>query len=630
LVKVKKLKNLSFSKEQLAVFVAAFAIIGGYVLMSSHAAGSTANVFVSPNGSDSGVNCKRFASPTSNPDAGGTSLCATADKALSMANSGDTVQLIDGDYGVKLSANNHNFANQVTIKGGSGVNNNVRLRHGLEIDNSNNIMVQGVTAIPADDAGADVTLKGSSNITIDQISMNGRDSGDGCDGSARIDTDGDSVRDSCPSGVATVHGSQFYARNNDTNVALQNSNIQLCGKGASCIWGGPGLTLKGNTFAHCANCDNIRGSQGFKIIGNSFLDSDFGDCPGDNAQHTCVHLNDIQIMGGRDWDIENNFFTPQAYDETAGNPLKAGKTLWTPVFIGPVGGNADYIKIIGNLFSAKAPGIYFETGCSGICDQDTAIGPTDYYMKYCMNGSQANVCPPRHVQIINNDLMGVTSSDNDAASITFPGWTNGVIAAQMETHDPAAVPVVANNIIANPNSSSNICTAGKTTGPVMNFINNVTSGPAGCVAASGTLKLAGIPPTVKDDAVYRNVSNYAPTSSSTSLINQAAANPAGCGCVPATDYLGNARSGAPDVGAIEFSGTQSSAPIVSLTASKNNVISGQSLHGHQQPGRRLERLKKHGWRLRNLRIDYGKYNLQLKLYWPWRQRFGYRRRDSPG
>jgi hypothetical protein len=95
---VKDLRQFNFSKTQLAIFILVFACIGGYILIASHAAGSTANVFVASNGSDTGTNCKRFATAQANPDSGGTTLCKTFSKAYQLASCGDTVEAENGSY----------------------------------------------------------------------------------------------------------------------------------------------------------------------------------------------------------------------------------------------------------------------------------------------------------------------------------------------------------------------------------------------------------------------------------------------------------------------------------------------------------------------------------------------------
>jgi hypothetical protein len=92
------LKAKSFSKPQLLAFIVVFACIGGFILLHSNAAGTTANVFVSASGSDSGTNCKRFTTAQTNPDAGGTTLCASFSKAYQIALPGDVVEVESGNY----------------------------------------------------------------------------------------------------------------------------------------------------------------------------------------------------------------------------------------------------------------------------------------------------------------------------------------------------------------------------------------------------------------------------------------------------------------------------------------------------------------------------------------------------
>src|SRR5581483_6644970 len=57
----------------------------------------SANIFMSTTGSDTGSNCKRFATATSNPTA--STVCASMAKAISLAQPGDIIQLEPGSYG---------------------------------------------------------------------------------------------------------------------------------------------------------------------------------------------------------------------------------------------------------------------------------------------------------------------------------------------------------------------------------------------------------------------------------------------------------------------------------------------------------------------------------------------------
>jgi hypothetical protein len=85
------------------LFIGIVGSIGLVYVMNRHpypvqALSNSANVFVSPNGSDSGVNCKRFASVTTDPDSTGASLCKTFQKAYQVANSSDTIEVEAGTY----------------------------------------------------------------------------------------------------------------------------------------------------------------------------------------------------------------------------------------------------------------------------------------------------------------------------------------------------------------------------------------------------------------------------------------------------------------------------------------------------------------------------------------------------
>ena len=78
---------------------------------------SAGNVFVAPNGSDAGRNCRRFASRVSNPDPGGTTLCQSFDRAYQLGASGDTVEVVGGRYGVqRLNAKPRAAAPGVVIR----------------------------------------------------------------------------------------------------------------------------------------------------------------------------------------------------------------------------------------------------------------------------------------------------------------------------------------------------------------------------------------------------------------------------------------------------------------------------------------------------------------------------------
>jgi hypothetical protein len=84
--------KFSFSKLQLVLFVLAFASVGGYILLSSQAAGSTANLWVDTNGGS----CTRQSTAGNYVDA---QACGSFDAAYHAANPGDLVLVQSGNYG---------------------------------------------------------------------------------------------------------------------------------------------------------------------------------------------------------------------------------------------------------------------------------------------------------------------------------------------------------------------------------------------------------------------------------------------------------------------------------------------------------------------------------------------------
>jgi hypothetical protein len=86
----KILSTIRFSKIYLTLFVVAFAAIGGYLVFSSFAAGSTANLWIDSNGGS----CSR-GSGTTYSDA---AACADPNSAYAAAQCGDTIRIINGTY----------------------------------------------------------------------------------------------------------------------------------------------------------------------------------------------------------------------------------------------------------------------------------------------------------------------------------------------------------------------------------------------------------------------------------------------------------------------------------------------------------------------------------------------------
>jgi hypothetical protein len=91
-IKRSRLTKTSFSKVQLATFILAFAAIGGYFLLHSFAAGTTANLWVDTNGGS----CTRQATAGAYSDA---QACGSMDAAYQAAQAGDIIMVKAGTYG---------------------------------------------------------------------------------------------------------------------------------------------------------------------------------------------------------------------------------------------------------------------------------------------------------------------------------------------------------------------------------------------------------------------------------------------------------------------------------------------------------------------------------------------------
>jgi hypothetical protein len=196
--------------------------------------------------------------------------------ALDKAKPGDSIALADGTY-PKLSVWGRRYSGWVTIFG----TRNARIG-GIVFGNSTNIVLRGVTITPTDGTAAVVGInKDSNSITLDRLLVDGKSESLG----ARINTD-----------------------RSASNVTIENSEITNCGGGSRCV--GPGanvLTVLGNKFHDCFDCDFIRGGgTNVTIRGNTFDRAVRGTC--DGGVENCNHNDHIQIMGGGPWSIVANRF----------------------------------------------------------------------------------------------------------------------------------------------------------------------------------------------------------------------------------------------------------------------------------------------------------------------------------
>jgi len=199
---------------------------------------------------------------------------ASFGQALSSARPGDTIRLGDGSYPV-LSVSGRKYSAKVTIAGSR----NAHLA-GLTVTGSTNLVVSGITVTPPASDRAVVQIKGSSNITLDGVLVDGRTESAG----AWIETD-----------------------TTDSQVTISNSEITDCGTGNRCIGpGANGLQILHNAFHDCLDCDFIRGQAGgpTTIADNTFDKAIPGACG-------CNHNDIIQVLGGGPWTIVRNRFGEQ-------------------------------------------------------------------------------------------------------------------------------------------------------------------------------------------------------------------------------------------------------------------------------------------------------------------------------
>jgi hypothetical protein len=309
--------------------VAALALAGALFLSSS--AGATR----------AGVVLKAF-SPAS--------LAAALDKAKP----GDSIALADGTY-PKLSVWGRRYTGWVTISG----TRNARIG-GIVFGNSTNIVLRGVTITPTDGTAAVVGINKNSNaITLDRLLVDGRSESLG----ARINTDRSS-----------------------SNVTIENSEITNCGRGSRCV--GPGaevLTVLGNKFHDCFDCDFIRGGgTNVTIRGNTFDRAVRGTCQG-GAEH-CPHNDHIQIMGGGPWSIVANRF---------GDRSGGAASIFVSTGLHNTENEIHDVLIASNLFKGTNTGAYGVEIAAG--DPDSA---------------------PERVKVTNNTIL----SGSLAAVRLGPGW----------------------------------------------------------------------------------------------------------------------------------------------------------------------------------------------------------------
>lgn len=242
--------------------------------------------------------------------------------------SGGTIMLLDGVYASTLTVSDVTYP--LVIQGQS--RDRTKLA-GLRINNSHHITVERIQIVAASPAPAKLAIVGSSHdiIIADVAFVNGH-----------LD-----VKDTARAVRLTGSDFGYCAGTRDT----------VAGNANGCIFAnGQDLTIAGNTFHDCRDCDFIRG-QGRRvtITNNTF------DRAGPSArcavclqhpdsslcQNTCNQNNHVQIFGGSDWTIRDNHFGDQTFGsgqiavrQRADLPLITGVTIAGNEFHGTTGAAA--------------------------------------------------------------------------------------------------------------------------------------------------------------------------------------------------------------------------------------------------------------------------------------------------
>lgn len=352
------LKHSRFSKVNLAIFILVFAGIGGYILLSSNAATTTANIFVSANGSDTGTNCKRFATPTTNPDPVGTSLCASFNKAYQLASCGDSVEVETGNYPAQTvhydsSKDLCNSTTRVKFNAVSGSPVNLSgLSFGLLNEQApSHIEVRGITISSQNRLvtwanGSDYLF---SNITAPWIDIAGtsavtvEDSNIGnciADGTSNCVS---KVTAQAINNTGTIYSPQNIAFNQVTFHDVTSSDIAQYHTECLYILAGSNINVKNSKFYHCQIYDiGLAGTQGTSPpgihgveISNNWFGKTYGDSGFTTPAATPVSLDVRYAIENVQFKF-NSFFEGTSAD--TGGVSGVGGTDWSnvtgTVFIG--------------------------------------------------------------------------------------------------------------------------------------------------------------------------------------------------------------------------------------------------------------------------------------------------------
>jgi hypothetical protein len=314
-------------------------------------------------------------------------------RAVAKAHPGDTIALAPGYYGVLPVKRRRFVGSPLTIDGPRTARVDT-----LKIDQSSGVSVSGLSIVPTSPNHAWLSITGSSNVVVNDVLFDG---------------------------VAEAWGSGLYTDGASSNITLEGSELTNCGEGARCV--GPGasnLTIQGNNFHDCYDCDFIRGGGTNVTISNNTFDRAVpGSCVG--GADYCHHNDLVQIMGGSHWTITDNHFGVRR--------VGAGQIWMKPT---PGSPGIDDVYIANNLFDG---------------------GPMAYSVRVA-DVITPGLQPPTHVTIVNNTILS--------------GTVSAVALSDLYASVPLqARPLVANNILSTLTPKN--CGLGR-------FDSNLTQAGAAC------------------------------------------------------------------------------------------------------------------------------------------------------
>jgi hypothetical protein len=199
-------KKSRFSKANLAVFAIIFASIGGYLIYSSFAAGTTANLWVDSNGGS----CVRSATPVTYNDA---QACSSFDLANDKCQNNDITLVKGSNYGDQSLSGSNSRTAACTIQAASGETVNI---HSLDLKSGANWLTfkditdpSGVSQHNGNGSGCTTAVcVNADNITLDNFDITG------------------------PYAYLGIQGNNFTWKNSEMGTAGNtNATPRLCGTG---------------------------------------------------------------------------------------------------------------------------------------------------------------------------------------------------------------------------------------------------------------------------------------------------------------------------------------------------------------------------------------------------------------